>query len=344
MSDNRTRRLDQVNPIEPWMLNTRYVPGQQKGHYESFYQRANHPTRPLAFWIRYTIFSPKGRPQDAIGELWAVFFDGESGRHIVAKEEHPIERAEFARDHFSARVADSTLGPGRLRGHAAGPVDTIGWDLNYDGAGEPMFLLNRKAFDRPFPSAKSLVALPHARYRGSLEVAGRHVEVEDWVGSQNHNWGSRHTDHYAFGQVAGFDDAPDSFLEVVTAQVRLGPVRTPKITALSLRHRGETHELLNPLRGARAEAEFGYFYWRFATGNDRLRVEGRIEAEPKDFVALNYYNPPGGIKHCLNTKIGRCTLWVHDQKHDTHDVLTTDHRALFEILTDHRGHGIGIRA
>jgi hypothetical protein len=344
MTDKRRQRLDQVNPVEPWMLNSRYEPGQQQGHYESFYQRANHPTRPLAFWIRYTIFSPKGRPEQAIGELWAVFFDGETGQHVVAKEEHPIEECDFARDHFSARVAGSTLDPGRLRGRAAGPVDTVSWDLSYDGDAAPMFLMSRRAFDRPFPAAKSLVAVPNARYRGTLDVAGRHVDVQGWVGSQNHNWGSRHTDHYAFGQVAGFDDAPDTFLEVVTAQVRVGPFRTPKVTCLSLRHRGETHELVNPLKGARAEAELGYFYWRFATGDDRIRVEGRIDADAADFVGLNYYNPPGGTKHCLNTKIARCTLTVVDHRRGTSEVLTASHRALFEILTDHRGHGIGIRA
>lgn len=40
---------------------------QQIGHYESFFQRANHPTRPLAFWIRYTIFSPKKASPGCLG-------------------------------------------------------------------------------------------------------------------------------------------------------------------------------------------------------------------------------------------------------------------------------------
>ena len=44
----------------------RYRTGQAPGHYESYFQRANHPTQSLAFWVRYTIFSPTGRPQDAI--------------------------------------------------------------------------------------------------------------------------------------------------------------------------------------------------------------------------------------------------------------------------------------
>jgi hypothetical protein len=48
---------------------THYQPGQMTGHYESYFVRANHPTRPLAFWIRYTLFSPKQHPENALGEL-----------------------------------------------------------------------------------------------------------------------------------------------------------------------------------------------------------------------------------------------------------------------------------
>jgi len=60
--------------------HTRYQPGQPDGHYESFFVRANDPTRPRAFWIRYTVFAPDGKPEDARGELWAVVFDGKSGK------------------------------------------------------------------------------------------------------------------------------------------------------------------------------------------------------------------------------------------------------------------------
>lgn len=56
-----------------------YVPGDRAGHYESWFRRANHAQRPLAFWVRYTVFSPKGRPDLAVGELWAIHFDGERG-------------------------------------------------------------------------------------------------------------------------------------------------------------------------------------------------------------------------------------------------------------------------
>ena len=60
-----------------------------------------------------------------------------------------------------------------------------------------------------------------ARFSGSLTVDGEKVDIAGWIGSQNHNWGSRHTDRYAWGQVAGFDEQPDAFLECSTARLRM---------------------------------------------------------------------------------------------------------------------------
>lgn len=329
---------------EEWLDGIRYVKGQRAGHYESYYQRGNHPDRPLAFWIRYTIFSPEGRPEAAIGELWAVLFDGETGWHAVAKTEFPIDRCSFAGDRLDARIGDSTLTATGLKGSADGPAAHISWDLTLCSTQDPILLLRRASYDRGFPAAKSLVPRPLATYDGTITVGDRQVRIDGWVGSQNHNWGRRHTDHYAFGQVAGFDDSPDTFLEVVSARVKVGPLRLPMVTCLSLRHRGRNHELVSPLQGMRADAVFGYFFWRFETANDAIRITGEFTAESEDFVALNYYNPPGGIKQCLNTKIAGCVLTVTDLSTGEVQQLHSSRRALFEILTDHRRHGVPIRA
>ena len=53
---------------EAWN-GARFEPADAGGHYESWFQRANHPTRREAFWIRYTVFSPAGRPEDAVGVI-----------------------------------------------------------------------------------------------------------------------------------------------------------------------------------------------------------------------------------------------------------------------------------
>jgi hypothetical protein len=325
-----------------WLLNrTRYAPGQRGGHYESFYQRANHPERPLAFWIRYTIFAPDGNPGAAVGELWAVYFDGETGQHAVTKEVHPISACSFAREAFSVRVNNATLRPGRLTGSAVRAGSSIAWDLDYETPDEPLLLLPRRLYDRRFPKAKSLVAAPNARYTGTLTVDGQQVPVDGWVGSQNHNWGSRHTDEYAFAQVAGFDGEPDSFLEVITARSSIvGPLQTPWLTFLVLRHRGREHALTSLRAAARARAEYRPFDWTFSTGH----ISGRVHADASAFVGLDYPNPPGGTKHCLNTKIASTRLTVLDRATGESTTLRTSNRALFEILTDDRDHGVAIRA
>lgn len=322
---------------------TQYVPGQEAGHYESFYQRANHPARPLAFWIRYTIFSPHRRPQDAVGELWAIVFDGETGRHVAVKEERPLAECRFERDGFGARIAAAVLSAGRLAGRATIGANTIGWDLAYAGAEPPVYLLPPSLYEAKLPRAKSLVGVPMARFDGTMTVNGRTIAVDDWIGSQNHNWGSRHTDHYAFGQVAGFDDARESFLEIVSARIKVGPLWMPMLTPLVLRHHGRDHAFITIPQAIRAKATFRYFDWSFAVEDEAVKLEGRIQARREDFVALTYRNPPGGTKQCLNTKIADCALTLTDKASGTKESLNASRRAAFEILTDDREHGVPVQ-
>lgn len=324
---------------------TRYRPGQTRGHYESFFQRANHPTRPLAFWIRYTIFSPQDRPADAIGELWAVYFDGETGNHTAVKKEVPFRRCAFGREALSVKIEDALLDENGLRGGASSGGHHISWNLRFSGQMDPLFLLPLNSYEAGFPKAKSLVGLPMAVYSGVLTVDGREVAVDDWVGSQNHNWGSKHTDQYAWGQVAGFDSHPDSFLEIATARVRIGPIWTPYLTPLVLRHKGEEIALNGFRQMFRARGRFDCFTWNFRSETDAIRLVGTISAPREAFIGLNYYNPPGGSKHCLNTKIASCELNLTRKREGggaAVEVLSTRHRAAFEILTDDRGHGVEI--
>jgi hypothetical protein len=327
--------------------HTRYQPGQRAGHYESFFLRANHPTRSLAFWIRYTLLSPDRHPQDAIGELWAVWFNGESGCHVAVKREVPFSRCSFKTTEFSAQVDDAQLGPGRLQGVAASSGHSVAWNLVYSGTDQPLFLLPRNLYTSAFPKAKSLVGLPMAVFNGTLSVDGQSIEVKDWVGSQNHNWGQKHTDLYAWGQVAGFDNSPDSFLEVATARLKIGPVWTPFMTPLVLRHQGQELALNSLWQTIRAQASFGYFDWCFRSENESICLEGRISAPQEAFVGLSYRNPPGGVKQCLNTKLAACDLTLTRKQAGQTSVtetLTTHHRAAFEILTDNRDHGVPILA
>jgi len=325
---------------------TVYRPGQTTGHYESFFLRANHPVRPLAFWIRYTIFSPHGKPEKAIGELWAVYFDGENGSYTAVKKEVPFNQCSFSSATLDAKIGTAVLNTSKLTGSAAADNHEISWDLSYQGNNKPLFLLPLKMYSGSFPKAKSVVPLPLAKFNGILAVDGKNINVENWVGSQNHNWGSRHTDLYAWGQVAGFDNSPDSFLEVATAKVKIGPIWTPNMTPIVLRHKGEEYTLNSMVQTLKARGHFTYFDWQFSSANDMISLAGRITGDRNQFVGLNYYNPPGGNKYCLNTKIASCSLRItykQGSSKGTSELLSTAHRSAFEILTDKSDHGITIR-
>jgi hypothetical protein len=310
----------------------RYRPGQPEGHYESYYLRANEPGGARALWIRYTLFNPEKRPDDALGELWAIAFDGERG-HVAVKSEFPLRDCALPGKAFTLRIGAAELDSGALRGEARSGGHRIAWDLRYAGGQEPLLFMPRARYDAAFPVAKSVVSRPLARFEGTLQVDDVTWTVAQWPGSQNHNWGRRHTDRYAFGQVCGFEGAPDSFLEVASARVRVGPVLTPTLTPLVLRHGGCEYAITALGKALRARGARRGFDWRFGSRTRGVRIAGRIQAEARDFVALRYYNPPGGVKICLNTKIARCEL---DLRHadGRRERLVSARGALFEILGD----------
>jgi hypothetical protein len=340
MNAQREAACRQVN-------DTRYQPGQTTGHYESFFVRANHPTRSVAFWIRYTLFSPNQHPENALGELWAIVFDGNTGQHVAVRKEVPFGQCTFRTSEFFVAVDDAQLKPGRVQGVATSGGHTIAWDLSFAGESPPLFLLPLNLYDTRLPKAKSLVALPLAHFTGLLVVDGEAIEVSNWVGSQNHNWGAKHTDQYVWGQVAGFDNDPDSFLEVATARLKIGPVWTPYLTPIVLRHHGEEFAVNALLQTIRARASFDYFTWHFHSRTDAVSLEGTISAPREAFVGLRYSNPPGGIKQCLNTKIAACELTITRRGTggtSTVDILATRQRTAFEILTDDHNHSIRMNA
>ena len=312
---------------------SRYRSGDAGGFYESYFLRANHPDRPLAFWIRYTVFSPAGRPSDAEGELWAIVFDGETDHIVAVKEARPVSECRFSTTGLDVRIGDATLGAGALEGQARAHGHHVRWALRFDGNDEPLLLLPRSWYERPLPKAKALVGTPSARYIGTVAVDGRAIAIDGWTGSQNHNWGRRHTDRYAWGQVAGFDDAPGAFLECATAQIRLGPFWSPRLTFLVLREGGRVIALNGAVEAVRASAEVASLSWTFDARGHGVRVTGSLQAPPSAFVGLRYRNPPGGEKICLNTKLARAEVTVHERGRAPW-TLATRHRAAFEILGD----------
>lgn len=269
---------------------------------------------PRAFWIRYTVFSPRGHPEDAVGQLWAVYFDGTGGRHVAVKQPVPIAGCLFSRE----PALDVRIGGARLDdGAAIGALSTFAWDLAYSGGGPPLTLLTRVVCPRP-----------RATFGGSLTVEGDRVPIDGWVGSQNHNWGRKHADRYAWGQVVGFDDDPTAVLECTTAKLKLGPVWTPRLSFLVLRLGDRELRCSVP----RTRGAYDDVSWQLRAKHGKARIAVSFDAPKEAFVALAYENPPGGTKTCLNTKLASCRVVVEEAGKPPLR-LKTESRAAFEILT-----------
>jgi len=340
MTNNYRRIRDLKNACQ-------FNPLSTKGHYESYFLRANHPTKALAFWLRYTIFSPKGKNQQSIGELWGAFFDGETNQVFAVKNELPIQQCHFSNDTMAVEIGNAKLSDGSLGGVIEQENKAFRWRLVYDANKEPLAFLPQAYYQAPLLKAKSFIGNPNTLFNGEIVITreGKQVkyDIANWQGSENHNWGSKHTDEYAWGQVAGFDNDKDAFLECITAKIKIGPIYTPKLTLICLRVNNKEYNFNTIIQSLKAKGSYNYFDWQFKSKLNGVIIIGNIKAPREHFVGLNYYNPPGGSNTCLNSKIAACEIVIKEQgKADIK--LVTNNRAAFEILTSDNNHGVSVVA
>lgn len=322
----------------------KYSSGFQGGFFESYFLRAHHPDLPYAFWFRYALTEHRDRAQGSWGELWGVFFNGLEGSQTVVKKNFPPAKVSFSADKFHVCLGDNLLCAPTAKGAVHSNRNEISWHLEIKGREEPVFLLPRGWYEKAFPRAKSIVIMPLASFDGKITVNGEEMVVQNWRGSVNHHWGQRYTDEYAWGQVAGFDTHRESFLEAATACLRLGPLRSPRVTPIVLRHRGEEFAFNTFFHLCDSRGSFSEYVWVFRADTRGVRVEGTVSAQREQFVGLTYRNPTGGVKYCLNTQLAACEVRFEDRRNgkSIRETLFTRHRAAFEVVTDRRDHSIPI--
>ena len=103
-----------------------------------------------------------------------------------------------------------------------GRARTIAWDLRFGGGAGPFHLFPSEALYEieAFPRTKQVTPWPDARFDGRVVVDGREWKIESWRGMQGHNWGRGHALRYAWAQVNAFADAPGTFFEGTSAQLK----------------------------------------------------------------------------------------------------------------------------
>jgi len=170
--------------------------------------------------------------------LWCTLIDRDGGQQPTVVKEV-----------LAAFPPGTAAGPGQFRGQAVMAGHHARWDLAVTGDQAPLRPLRPAALYRaPLPRTKLEAVVPDGQVTGSLELDGRTVAVSGWRGTVGHNWGPEHADSWVWLHAAGFGAAPESWLELVLARIRVGPARSPW-TAMG----GDLHRPArrNPYRPAR---------------------------------------------------------------------------------------------
>lgn len=311
-------------------------------YYESRYIRANHPDLPQALWLRETLLLPTAG--EAVADVWVMVFDPDGAGNRALKEPYPIESADYGYEDWTARIAATALDDRSAEGVITGGQRSARWDLRITPGDEaPVRLLTDRAYAARFPTAKTTVRHPLARFDGLLELDDVRLVLDGWTGSVNHNWGTRHTPSYAFGQVCGFDDAPDTTLEIVTARAAFGPVLLPGVTLFVFRHAGQEFAVRSIRGSLQTHGHYRPFTWAFGGRVGEQMIEGEIVTEPSDVIGLTYTDTDGAVKYCYNSAIANCRIHVAGKAFERTE-LTASRRAMFEILTGDRHEAVPLLA
>ena len=321
---------------EPDPTQARFPAASPKaGMYESFYLKLCHPSEPVGAWIRYTVHKrPGAEPK---GSLWFTLFEAGGARAVKATQPGP----QTGGDDW-IRVGESSLGPGRAAGAAAGEGREASWELRFDTPERPLFHLPRGwMYSGPLPRTKLLSPAPAAGFEGCLEVDGREVEVAGWRGMVGHNWGAQHAERWIWLHGLGFEGAGDAtWLDVAIGRIKLGPVTTPWIANGVLSLDGERIPLGGPARRAHVEERPDRCH--FALPGKGAGVRGTVSAPRERFVGWVYADPDGGEHHALNCSIADMRLDL-EREGSPPTRLSLSGGAAYELGLRERDHGIPIQ-
>lgn len=191
------------------------------GRYESWFLSARdaEPGRtPRGLWIRHTRHRLDGAERET-GALWCTVFDPAGGDGPAAVKEsvaNPGDRAECGVRGFR--------GGARARGRMAE------WELTVAGGGaEELRHLPGALYRLPLPRTKLVAPVPDGVVSGRVVLDGVVVDVMGWRATVGHNWGREHAEKWVWLHAAGFPDAPEAWLELALARVRVGGALTPWI-------------------------------------------------------------------------------------------------------------------
>ena len=309
---------------------------RERGHYESFYLRASHPSEPLGVWIRHTVHK---RPGSApTGSVWFTLF-GPGGPRAskLTVGEVSVPPGGYI------RIGDSEMAPGRAAGSAPSDQLSPSWDLTFE-EGAPAFhhLPRGWMYSAPVPRTKTLSPHPWTRFSGTVTVDGEAIELDGWSGMVGHNWGAEHAERWIWTDGMDFDGHPDAYLDAAIGRIKLGRFTTPWLGNGVLFLDGTLYRLGGPARVRSTVVRETPQGAQIVLPGKGVTVSGRVGAEADRFVAWQYSDPDGGGHEVVNCSIASMTLKV-ERDGEAPIELHSDHGATFELGMRETDHGVPVQ-
>ena len=325
--------------------------GTATGMYESWFLKANEPAGGRALWLRFTLLSPRGRPDEALAETWAIVFDRGRGSPRAAKQSYAMSTAHIADDGSRVEIGDSVLETGHTAGAMVSGDGPVRWDLSFTTTSFLHRAYPRPAYDTVLPKHKQLTPYPDEVFDGWIEFGDQRFEVSGWPGMQGHNWGTEHTHLYVWchGNVLG---TPGTWFELAAGRVKIGPVVLPWLGVATLAIDGRRVHFDSPISAARCElalrrqtrqsgsGQAPGWGASFALEGPTARLEGEAAADRGDFAGLTYHCPTGRVANCLNSSVARLTLTLRER--GLAPVRLESESVALEIGTHRTDHGIRV--
>ncbi len=196
---------------------------------------------------------------------------------------------------FAAFPPGAVAGPEEFRGQAAMGGHGARWDLAVTGGQPPLRPLRPPVLYRaPLPRTKLEVPVADGQVTGMLEIDGRTIASSGWRGTVGHNWGSEHADSWVWLHAADFGAAPQAWLDLVLARIRVGPVRSPWTAMGALSLAGDRITLGGLGRRCKVDARPGRLTADVPAQHARLRLS--VTTDDEDPVAVPYTDPRGGTR------------------------------------------------
>lgn len=279
------------------------------GLYESNYLKANSPDGRRGLWLKHNILAPSdGRP--ALLELWCVLFDQDAGPPRALKQTRPMSELRIAPDQLGIEGDGVCLTANRTKTTVDdGGGSSANWDIKLTTLDRALFHLpHAKMYVTKLPKKKLITPSPRLQFDGKLTFDGETVDVDEWIGIRGHNWGTEHAYCYAYGNCNLFDEDDTALVDMFTAKLKVGPVKTPWLSGGILRRDGRQQDFNRLRHSLTRDATVEWPRWAVSLRAKHRTLHAEWSLDPEQTIGLRYLHPDGQLSFCYNTKFANVNL------------------------------------